>query len=45
MDFAIDGKPGTEYADLTNIHLGAPMQASEFAYAPPVGAVSTTKQN
>ena len=45
MDFAIDGKPGTEYADLTNIHLGTPMQASEFAYTPPAGSVSTAKQN
>jgi RNA polymerase sigma factor (sigma-70 family) len=43
MDFAIDGKPGTEYADLTNIHLGTPMQPADFAYAPPVGAILPTQ--
>ena len=45
MDFTIDGKPGTEYADLTNIHLSQPMQSSEFAYTPPAGAIPTPKQN
>ena len=43
MDFTIDGKPGTEYADLTNIHLSQPMQSSEFAYTPPVGAILIPK--
>ncbi len=45
MDFTIDGKPGTEYADLTNIRLSQPMQASEFAYTPPVGAILIPKEN
>jgi len=43
LSFTLDGKPGTEYADLTNIHLGTPMQASDFAYAPPVGASPSAK--
>ena len=45
MDFTIDGKPGTEYADLTNIQLSQPMQSSEFAYTPPVGAILVPKQD
>ncbi len=39
MDFVIDGKPGTEYADLTNISLDSPMQPADFAYTPPSGAL------
>ena len=45
MDFTIDGKLGTEYADLTNIHLKQPMQPSEFVYTPPIGATLVLKQN
>jgi len=43
LDFTIDGKPGTEYADLTNIRLGTPMLPADFAYAPPVGASPSAK--
>jgi len=39
MDFTIDGKPGTEYADLTSIHLGSPMQPADFVYTLPSGAL------
>lgn len=45
MSFVVDGKPGTEYADLTNISLGAPMQTADFAYTPPAGAILLLKQN
>lgn len=34
MAFTIDGKPGTEYAELTNLETGKPMSPSEFAFTP-----------
>ncbi len=45
LDFEIGGKPGTEFADLTNIRLGMPMKPAEFAYTLPIGAAPLAKQN
>ena len=38
LDFVLDGKPGREVAELTNVRMGEPMQPTEFAYTPPTGA-------
>ena len=38
LDFVLDGKPGREVAELTNIRMREPMQPTEFAYNPPPGA-------
>ena len=35
LDFTLDGKPGSEVAELTNIKIGEPMQASDFVFKPP----------
>lgn len=42
LDFTLDGKPGSEVAELTNIKLGEPMQPSDFKFEPPKGAVAET---
>ena len=38
LHFQQDGKPGSEVAELENIQAGAPLAASDFAFAPPASA-------
>jgi hypothetical protein len=42
LEFTLDGRPGSEVAELANVQTGQIMGPSDFRFVPPAGSKETT---